>query len=136
MFNFQGVIMKSMNKLLVAVVLVGIACTAYAKGTGGVVKLDNLYRAFVKDGNTTLNLPEYGQTIKLQAVALEVRESMSGDSFLSAGSKAKGKELARLVFDDEDALANIQPGQQIVAECELGFSSGTDYIPFESCQIK
>ncbi|WP_018606546.1 hypothetical protein [Uliginosibacterium gangwonense] len=128
--------MKSTKKLLVAVILVGLACTAYAKDKSGIAKIDNLYRAFVKDGNSTLNLPEYGQSIKLQAVALEVRDSMSGDAFLSVGAKANGKELARLVFDDEDALANIQPGQQILAECEMGFSSGTNYIPFESCQIK
>jgi hypothetical protein len=125
--------------LCTALLLAAIACAVAAKDKTGAIKIERLYEDFENADYSTLDMEQYQQTVTVQGVVLDIDTSLFSSSeeiLVSLGAEAGGNELARLVFAPDAKLKKVKIGQTIVASGDVAFSSGTDYIPLESCELK
>ncbi|WP_296945497.1 hypothetical protein [uncultured Massilia sp.] len=82
---------------------------------------------------------ETTKKVLISGMALDVKQSLSGNSILKVGAHANSQELARLTAADEtqeNKLNALQAGAKFKAVCDLAFSSGAQYMSFEGCVFK
>lgn len=119
--------------------ITAVACIAIAEPAPKSIDLNKLYGQFEKSGHSTLELLNTTQQVLVSGTVLDISQSFSGSSILKAGTHADSQELARLTTGDdaqENKMKLLKIGSKFKAICNIGFSSGTQYIPFQDCVFK
>jgi hypothetical protein len=127
------------KKIIVAANVILATSMAMAEPTPKAVDLSKLYGRFAKAGYSSMELMETTKRVLISGVALDVSESLRGDSILKVGAHAGSQELARLTAADdaqENKLKALKAGAKFKAVCDLAFSSGAQYMSFEGCVFK
>jgi hypothetical protein len=124
------------KKILVA----SLMAFAFSGVQAADVPVAKLYKSYEKNGQSTSDMPEFGKSVTVTGVVLGHRSSLSDDGVIvSLGGSRNGEELARATFASDASVAKAQSlkvGGAFKAQCKLGFSMGSDYLPLESCEIK
>jgi len=129
----------NVKQFILAASITTVACIALAEPAPKSIDLDKLYGQFEKSGYSTLELMDTTKQVLVLGTVLDISQSFSGNSILKVGSHANSQELARLTTGDdvqENKLKLLKIGSNFKAICDLGFSSGTQYIPFQDCVFK
>jgi len=116
-----------------------VACIAFSEPAPKSIDLNKLYGQFEKSGYSTLELMDTTKKVLVSGTVLDISQSFSGSFILKAGTHADSQELARLTTGNdaqENKLKLLKIGSNFKAVCDLGFSSGTQYIPFQDCVFK
>jgi hypothetical protein len=119
--------------------LILISSFAMAESAQRTADLSKLYGIYEKSGYSSLELTKANNRVLISGIALEVGDSFTGNSILKVGARANSQELARLTAADEmneNKLRSFQTGAKINAVCDLGFTSGTQYLSFQECIFK
>lgn len=127
------------EKIIVTASVMLAASMAMADSAPKAVDLGKLYGLFEKAGYSSLELMETTQGVLISGVALDVGESFNSNSILKVGVHANSLELARLSAANdaqENKLKALQAGAKFKAVCDLGFSSGAQYMSFQGCIFK
>ncbi|RYF63343.1 MAG: type 1 glutamine amidotransferase domain-containing protein [Cytophagaceae bacterium] len=94
---------------------------------------------YEKSGYSSLELTTANRRVLISGIALDVGQSFTGSSILKVFAHANPQELARLTAADdanENKLKSVQAGAKFKAVCDLGFTSGTQYLSFQGCVFK
>jgi hypothetical protein len=127
------------KKCILATSIITLAHIALAEPAPKSIDLNKLYGKFEKSGYSTLELMDTTKQVLISGAVLDISQSFSGSSILKVGVHANSQELARLTAGDdaqENKLKSLKIGSNFKAICDLGFSSGTQYIPFQDCVFK
>lgn len=119
--------------------ITAVTCIAIAEPAPKSIDLNKLYGQFEKSGYSTLELMDTTKQVLVSGTVLDISQSFSGSSILKAGTHADSQELARLTTGDdaqENKMKLLKIGSNFKAICNIGFSSGTQYIPFQDCVFK
>jgi len=119
--------------------ITAITCIAIAEPAPKSIDLNKLYGQFEKSGYSTLELLNTTKQVLVSGTVLDISQSFSGSSILKAGTHADSQELARLTTGDdaqENKMKLLKIGSNFKAICNIRFSSGTQYIPFQDCVFK
>ena len=119
--------------------ITAVTCIAIAEPAPKSIDLNKLYGQFEKSGYSTLELLNTTKQVLVSGTVLDISQSFSGSSILKAGTHADSQELARLTTGDdaqENKMKLLKIGSNFKAICNIGFSSGTQYIPFQDCFFK
>lgn len=119
--------------------ITAVTCIAIAEPAPKSIDLNKLYGQFEKSGYSTLELLNTTKQVLVSGTVLDISQSFSGNSILKAGTHADSQELARLTTGDdaqENKMKLLKIGSNFKAICNIGFSSGTQYIPFQDCVFK
>ena len=119
--------------------ITAVTCIAIAEPAPKSIDLNKLYGQFEKSGYSTLELLNTTKQVLVSGTVLDISQSFSGGSILKAGTHADSQELARLTTGDdaqENKMKLLKIGSNFKAICNIGFSSGTQYIPFQDCVFK
>jgi len=119
--------------------ITAVTCIAIAEPAPKSIDLNKLYGQFEKSGYSTLELLNTTKQVLVSGTVLDISQSFSGSSILKAGTHADSQELARLTTGDdaqENKMKLLKIGSNFKAICNIGFSSGTQYIPFQDCVFK
>ena len=129
----------NVKQCILATSIITLTHIAFAEPAPKSIDLNKLYRKFEKSGYSTLELMDTTKQVLISGTVLDVSQSFSGSSILKIGAHANSQELARLTAGDdaqENKLKLLKIGSNFKAICDLGFSSGTQYIPFQDCVFK
>jgi hypothetical protein len=127
------------KKCILATSIITLAHIALAEPAAKSIDLNKLYGKFEKSGYSTLELMDTTKQVLISGAVLDISQSFSGSSILKVGVHANSQELARLTAGDdaqENKLKSLKIGSNFKAICDLGFSSGTQYMPFQDCVFK
>jgi hypothetical protein len=127
------------KKCILATSIITLAHIALAEPAPKSIDLNKLYGKFEKSGYSTLELMDTTKQVLISGAVLDISQSFSGSSILKVGVHANSQELARLTAGDdaqENKLKSLKIGSNFKAICDLGFSSGTQYMPFQDCVFK
>lgn len=127
------------KKNIVTASVILAASVAMAQSAPKAVDLSKLYGRFEKAGYSSLELMDTTQRVLISGVALDVSQSLDGNSILKVGVHDNSQELARLTAADdaqENKLKAMQAGAKFKAVCDLAFSSGAQYMSFQGCVFK
>lgn len=127
------------KKIIMATCVILLASIETAESAPKSVDLRNLYERFEKAGYSSLDLMDKTKRVTITGVTLDIGQSFVGDSILKVGTLANSKELARLAPADnaqDNKLRALEIGGKFSAVCDLGFSSGTQYMSFQGCVFK
>jgi hypothetical protein len=129
----------NVKQCILATSIITLTHIAFAEPAPKSIDLNKLYGKFEKSGYSTLELMDTTKQVLISGTVLDVSQSFSGSSILKIGAHANSQELARLTAGDdaqENKLKLLKIGSNVKAICDLGFSSGTQYIPFQDCVFK
>ena len=129
----------NVKQFILAASITTVACIALAEPAPKSIDLNKLYGQFEKSGYSTLELMDTTKQVLVSGTVLDISQSFSGSSILKAGTRADSQELARLTTGDdaqENKMKLLKIGSNFNAICNIGFSSGTQYIPFQDCVFK
>jgi hypothetical protein len=130
--------MYSKKTCMVASLLL-VSSTAVAESVQKAIDLTKLYEIYEKSGYSSLELTTANRRVLISGIALDVGQSFTGSSILKVSAHANPQELARLTAADdanENKLKSVQAGAKFKAVCDLGFTSGTQYLSFQGCVFK
>ncbi|WP_126284775.1 hypothetical protein [Burkholderia stagnalis] len=132
--------MKTYRICAAAFLLVSISGVTLAKTPRDhFVGLRDLYQRYVDAGYSALNFSELNGQVFVSGVALKFTESISGGVMLIAGDKSSSDELARISAADDDGdrrLKSLKIGKPFKAICDLGFTSGSEWMSLQNCIVK
>ena len=126
------------NTSVVASLLL-VSSMAVAESAQKTIDLSKLHGIYEKSGYSSLDLTHANRRILISGIALDVGQSLTGSSILKVSAHANSQELARLTAADdanENKLKSVQAGAKFKAVCDLGFTSGTQYLSFQECVFK
>jgi len=129
----------NVKQFISAASITTVACIALAEPAPKSIDLNKLYSQFEKSDYSTLELMDTTKQVLVSGAVLDISQSISGSSILKIGTHANSQELARLTTGDdvqENKLKLLKIGSNFKAICDLEFSSGTQYIPFQDCVFK
>lgn len=127
------------KKISVVASLILVSSIAVAESTQKTVDLRKLYGIYEKSGYSSLELTKENSRVLISGIALDIGQSITGNSILKVSAHANSQELARLAAADdinENKLKSFQAGAKFRAVCDLGFTSGTQYLSFRECIFK
>ena len=129
----------NVKQCILAASITTVTCIAFAEPAPKSIDLNNLYGQFEKSGYSTLELMDTTKQVLVSGTVLDISQSFSGSAILKVGTHANSQELARLTTGDDtqqNKLKLLKIGSNFKAICDLGFSSGTQYITFQDCVFK
>lgn len=119
-------------------VLLSIASSLSMAAQAANVPIEKLYQSFEAAEGSTLQMPEFGKRVSVVATVLSTTESLDGAGLIvKLGVRGEDSELARASFEAKSPkLRKLKEGSAFKAECAVGSSSGTDWIPLQQCVIR
>ena len=127
--------MKKMNKKILLAGLCLVSSSVFAQ----TVDLGDLYSRYEQADFSSMELPEYNQTIAFQAVIVSSEQNLEGGALLEIGSVQEPETtLARITPADSEAakFAKLKSGQKVKLECNVEMTMGSDCLGLGDCTLK
>lgn len=132
--------MSQTHALTVLLLLSSIICSSfiYAEEVER-IDFDELYKNFLSNDSSSLELPQYGKRILISGVVLRNSLNFSGDPLLTVTSLSSDSEMACMTAYDADQakkMKKFKEGEEFKAICELGPTMGGYSMSLQDCLFK